>query len=806
MKKIVLLTIAIFVVFVFGKSDTLASTIEVDTLEGGFKDNGNCSLMEAVLSANTDSESDACVVGNGDDDIIITVPGEIILSKTIYLDSNLTINGNSNGTIINARNAGGAFWLDFFNITLSNLEITGGAKSPIVNILSYDSGDPKENIKIILENLFIHNNDAVAVNYKNESYAERQVVVEINNSLIENNRGEDVGGVWLNECPRFFMPMSLHINNSIIRNNEGVELVGGIYNECGHLVVNDVTISGNVGRESGGIFVNNGKMVEWKEYRSTVTEIYNTTIVGNSKNIEDEEEEQDKEGDGRIEKGSYKEEDVKIGGVDFDVNRGGGIFVFNEGEESSEYDPRVIIKNSTIADNGGGGIFAERASLSISNTVVADNKDINGGVTDQCFFDLDLVKNIGNFATDKTCMFETVGSTTGLSKLGKNGGAVPIGPLGQYGYILTMAINDKSPLYDAGDNRECLKFDARGVSRPQESGCDIGAYEEKSKISVIEDADFDGIADEEENQGPNGGDINNDGIPDAEQPEVTVYKNDIVDGYVAVELQSPECSKSIHARYYKENDLPDIDPEYDYELGLHGSDIDCDVWGGTTTVVYYWDKEYDTSRWHYRKYIANKHKFVDFSDKVTYGTAKVGDKVVTTVTFQLTDGGEYDSDGVVNGIIVDPAGPVMIEEFAGTGSIGNTIWLDSNGNGRQDEGEIGLEDIRVKLIWYGANGKYDHGKKDDIVLRTDTNHNGHYIFEDLPEGKYRVVVKEEDVERYVQTYDPGEEMNGVDVVDLSKGQNYTKADFGYINQEWQLAKTGEDWVSLWKVLLLKMKE
>jgi hypothetical protein len=369
-----------------------------------------------------------------------------------------------------------------------------------------------------------------------------------------------------------------------------------------------------------------------------------------------------------------------------------------------------------------------------------------------------------------------------------------------------MAIGNKSALFDHGDKEECLKGDARGVSRPQGDGCDIGAFELKNIVKdededEDEDQDKDGILDIEEGAGPNDGDINGDGILDVEQASVSTYKNDIVQGYVAVELVGGECTKNIQVRSYKEADLPDQDPDYEYTLGLHGSDIVCGVKGGTATVIYYWDKEYDTSQWQYRKYVENKHAYIDFSRQVTYGVAEVDGKKVTTVTFKLTDGGEYDSDGIVNGVIVDPAGPVMKKDVQGNSSIGNTVWLDANNNGKQDNDEKGLENIRVKLIWYGPDGEYDHGKKDDIVLRTDTNHNGHYIFENLPKGKYKVVVKKEDVAQYIQTYDPDSKMNGKDTVHLRKGQNYTKGDFGYSNREFELAKTGGDlWV--WLIIML----
>jgi len=296
----------------------------------------------------------------------------------------------------------------------------------------------------------------------------------------------------------------------------------------------------------------------------------------------------------------------------------------------------------------------------------------------------------------------------------------------------------------------------------------------------------------EENNSPNGGDINNDGIQDVDQENVTTFVNPIVDNkYVAIELKGTECTKNTKVSYYRESDLPTQDDQYDYPLGLHGDDIECGVKGGTATVVYYWDKKYDTGKWLYRKYLKNEKKYVDFSDQVTYGEAEVDGKKVTTVMFKITDGGPYDSDGVANGIIVDPAGPVILKDE--DGSIGNTVWLDSNGNGIQDRGEPGLKGIHLKL-------KDDRG---EVIARTKTNHNGHYIFKGLKKGTYKVVVREKDVNRYVQTYDPDNKMDGKDTVHLKKGQHYTKGDFGYNNQEFRLAVTGESlWESLCGVLRL----
>lgn len=145
------------------------------------------------------------------------------------------------------------------------------------------------------------------------------------------------------------------------------------------------------------------------------------------------------------------------------------------------------------------------------------------------------------------------------------------------------------------------------------------------------------------------------------------------------------------------------------------------------------------------------------------------------------DPGTIDSD--------DPTGWIR-EDYTGDSTIGNYIWHDKNSDGKQDADELGLEDIRVKLTWTGPDGKF--GTKDDQVWRTDTDHKGHYIFEDLPEGIYKVQVKDEDVRGWIQTYDPGDTMNGRSIVQLGKNDDHTKADFGYNMTEEKLAQTGDN--------------
>ena len=61
------------------------------------------------------------------------------------------------------------------------------------------------------------------------------------------------------------------------------------------------------------------------------------------------------------------------------------------------------------------------------------------------------------------------------------------------------------------------------------------------------------------------------------------------------------------------------------------------------------------------------------------------------------------------------------------GSIGDTVWLDSNANGVQDAGEAGIEGVSVSLTG-------------PVADTATTDSDGFYEFTDLPLGVYTVSV------------------------------------------------------------------
>lgn len=113
----------------------------------------------------------------------------------------------------------------------------------------------------------------------------------------------------------------------------------------------------------------------------------------------------------------------------------------------------------------------------------------------------------------------------------------------------------------------------------------------------------------------------------------------------------------------------------------------------------------------------------------------------------------------------------------GTGSVGDAVWFDTNGDGLQNEGsESGLGGVRIVL-----EGDLDGNGSVDLTLSTTTDAAGHYIFSSLLPGSYRVIVDPASLaEGLAATFDAdGVSTPQVATVSLSAGENLREADFGY---------------------------
>lgn len=182
-----------------------------------------------------------------------------------------------------------------------------------------------------------------------------------------------------------------------------------------------------------------------------------------------------------------------------------------------------------------------------------------------------------------------------------------------------------------------------GIVVPDVSTKDI------SLVSSV-DTDNDGISNAEENAGPNNGDANNDGTPDAQQIKVASFVNPVTNHYQVI---TTDCDDLSAIQTGSEAADPHNDKAYDYPMGLTSFRSLCGGPGqiGTFTQYFYGVSGNDTlvlRKW-------SDDSYAPLPGFLLEGEP-IGNEVVFKVTYQITEGGEFDEDGEANGYIVDPAG------------------------------------------------------------------------------------------------------------------------------------------------------
>ena len=135
-------------------------------------------------------------------------------------------------------------------------------------------------------------------------------------------------------------------------------------------------------------------------------------------------------------------------------------------------------------------------------------------------------------------------------------------------------------------------------------------------------------------------------------------------------------------------------------------------------------------------------------------------------------------------------------------SLGDFLWNDSNGNGVQDSGELGVPDQTVTLIGGGADGLING--IGDTTSTTTTAGDGSYSFTGLTPGEYQVQFS-----KPTGTVFTGKDQGGNDALDsdvnasglsqivtLVSGKNNTSVDAGLISDSGDLRITKNDGLSV----------
>ncbi|MEX0682639.1 MAG: choice-of-anchor Q domain-containing protein [Dehalococcoidia bacterium] len=432
------------------------AVILVEQDEDDFQVSGLCTLRDAILSANNDTNASGdCVQGNGIDTIQVPAGtyeldgfdfgGPLELTEDVHIvgdgadvtfidgvDSIRVLHVKPGTTVsmdgVTLRNGlsgvGGGAIFNSGDLTLTDVTIDSNQGS---------FGGGINNVgRLVLVGSTISGNNATSIG--GGIYSQAAGMLEIQDSEVSGNMSaSNTAGIHnIGE---------MTIQASTIQMNQSGGNGGGIGNSGTGTIV-DSRISGNTSANSGGGIYNN----------DTLT-VQRTLISGNTGGS----------GGGGISTTG----DVELTNVTLSGNEGGGItqFVGAGGQ--------VMLLNVTVAENTHDdqslplGIYVIDGDVSLRNTTVtgADPARTCGvGLTGV------LTSQGHNLEDGQTCGLDMDGDQPGVDPM--------LGPLADNGGpTFTHALIQGSPAIDAGDDAVCPVDDQRGEPRPQGDGCDAGAFE-----------------------------------------------------------------------------------------------------------------------------------------------------------------------------------------------------------------------------------------------------------------------------------------------------------------------------------------
>lgn len=206
---------------------------------------------------------------------------------------------------------------------------------------------------------------------------------------------------------------------------------------------------------------------------------------------------------------------------------------------------------------------------------------------------------------------------------------------------------DNDGVFKASNNEPLASWDFENIWDLDEAEND--GFPILRMIPRPADDDNDGISDEEENAAPNDGDANGDEVLDSEQQNVASFVNTITSSYTVLAVDDSCTITSAVIDTESENGVQDSG--YTYPVGMLNFTIECEE--GFTTEVNIFEFGEDDDSLVLRKYKDDAYFMVEEAiiERVT-----IGEQSALQITYSVTDGGELDLDGEVNGIIVDPVG------------------------------------------------------------------------------------------------------------------------------------------------------
>jgi parallel beta-helix repeat protein len=430
-----------------------AATFNVSNLN----DSGAGSLRQAILDANAAAGADTITFQAGLTGTITLASGQLDVTDSVDIQGPgaavISVSGNNASRVFYLYNSDA-----LIDVTISGLTITQGAAGTGAGIIDFDENLTLDHVAIT-GNTASNKGGGLWMDGFTFAATIRDSTISGNTAILGG------GGVYVEDTGGAIL-----FQRTQITNNQAVDGNGGgvyFYDPDTAITFEDSTIANNTASsEGGGIFL-------YDTDGSAPFTISRTTISGNSAGSN---------GGGAYFYGpdtSVVIENSTISGNHATGGSGGGLFLYNL------YDP-FTIRNSTVANNtaagNGGGIYLYSGTVTLDDTIVADNslvaapRTTRGSTTTS-----DLATGDGGEFDARYSLIEVTGSPNIVD----NGGNIfnqdpQLGPLqNNGGPTLTQRPANTSPVINAGDPAFTPppSTDQRGFPRVANGRVDIGAVE-----------------------------------------------------------------------------------------------------------------------------------------------------------------------------------------------------------------------------------------------------------------------------------------------------------------------------------------
>ena len=362
---------------------------------------GDCSLIDAIHTANTQTPNGTCAVGS-----VIQLTGNVELQTVSasqgdlqaglpLITSNITIDGQ--GFSITRAADAPSFSLMAIDstVTLNNITLTGGNGLWVL-------GD------VTLNHVNLVDNSGGGLHIQGG-------IVTVLDSLIANNTiGSNGGGVSV-------MQGALIIERSTVENNTAAYLGGGIYGASSQVEIRDSIIRGNVSKQGGGV---NLLMSSALITRSLIT-------------------------DNRAEGESPAGKGGGLFGIGSMISVTNTTFLSNTPNAVYNAEAEITLQHVTLFNNPMG---IQSVGYNVPGVVKVYNSLLADAVSCIAQGDGQFI-SIGNLANDSTCQDTSFASGL-VAELSAEGGYVPV-----------LSISELSTAVNRGDPAYCLPEDQRGAAR-----------------------------------------------------------------------------------------------------------------------------------------------------------------------------------------------------------------------------------------------------------------------------------------------------------------------------------------------------